>query len=407
MRSSTIASSKGVWLAPGSKSFTGCRGRERFAPYSVRGRRSLQPLMLTIQPYLHESRHKHAMRRPRGPGGRFLTAEEIAAQKANQAAEAGPSASTSQDGDEDDTEMVDKDTDKDTDKDADMSVDSPLEAKPDFTVPPQVRLPEVRPEQRSIQPSLQPRPQATQPQIQVPTQSSMQAQQPQQSSHSQQGQSQLQSPVHMQPSTHFPSQSQSQSQPQSSQSQQGLRSPFENSLSLGHNMGHNTASINLLSVGYQPSISHPTTPTPVSPHPSMSDALRTREQHMSHAHPHPHPHPHPEQHGQHDHSRHLGPASGSSTLGSHISNAPTQPQVTQPGPTPSSSINLRAPYTQMHHVPHPHAHARHHHSYINNLERLYPDDRNVMGIASSLKGDLQSRAGDMMRYGTGPESTRR
>ena len=63
---------------------------------------------------------------------------------------------------------------------------------------------------------------------------------------------------------------------------------------------------------------------------------------------------------------------------------------------------------QMHHVPHPHAHARHHASAINRMERMYgapSGDHNVVNIsAEGIKGDMQRRGSDLMRYGNAPNA---
>lgn len=50
--------------------------RAKFEEYYQRKRAQLKA-RADKKPYMHESRHRHAMKRPRGPGGRFLTKVRI------------------------------------------------------------------------------------------------------------------------------------------------------------------------------------------------------------------------------------------------------------------------------------------------------------------------------------------
>ncbi|THH00910.1 hypothetical protein EW026_g1689 [Hermanssonia centrifuga] len=272
------------------------------------------------------------MRRPRGPGGRFLTAEEIAAQKANQPPDVGPSASTSQNGDEDDDLQL---MEQDLEHDSEMASPVDDQKHAALPLPPSTQEKPLEPLQQprpTIQPPLQPR-----PQVQIHTQAhahsqmqrpQLQTQRPQPTSQSQQQQTQSMqapSPHHHQP----------------------VQSPYEHHMTMAHSNG----SLDLLNVNYHP-VSHPATPTPISPHPSMSEGMQASER-VQHMHSHA-------GHTQHDHPRHVS---------GHTGNG--QPVA----PTPAPAVTLRSPFQamQMHHVPHPHAHARHHHSYVNRAEQLYAE----------------------------------
>ncbi|KAJ3003809.1 hypothetical protein NUW54_g5114 [Trametes sanguinea] len=75
----------------------------------------------------------------------------------------------------------------------------------------------------------------------------------------------------------------------------------------------------------------------------------------------------------------------------------------QQPPQPPPNMGMRQPYVaamQMHHVPHPHAHARHHATFMNRAERLYgAGEGSVMNIsAEGIKGDMQRRGSDLLHF---------
>lgn len=186
---------------------------------------------------------------------------------------------------------------------------------------------------------------------------------------------------------HIHSQSHGRAHPQA-------RSPYESHIPLSHH----PETINLLNVGYHHPLSHPATPDSLSPHhPAMVDGMPSRD------------HVHAAIDTQHDHSRHSA-ASGSSSVGGHLAQNAASAQSAAPHTSGGqSSINLRSPYAamQMHHVPHPHAHARHRHTYINSVERLYPEEQDVLDLgADSLKNNLQT-GNDLLQYSNGSGNTRR
>ncbi|KAI0655936.1 hypothetical protein C8Q70DRAFT_404850 [Cubamyces menziesii] len=269
------------------------------------------------------------------------------------------------------------------------------------------------------QPLLQPRPQPApnlQPQAQpqqqpaAPQPSQQQQQQPQQQRVQQQQSRPQPSPIpqaqHAQP-PQVPT-------IQSPHPPQSAPSPY---LALGHS----TTPINLMNVGFQPApLSPPTVPDPLNPFdhvpkaeppharlpPGTHDAAAARAHFAAGngqaARPgaHTHAHAHAGQPGQAAHVRQGQHTHIHAGQPGHAAGSQTQTQV-QPLPPPN--LALRGQYQaamQMHHVPHPHAHARHHASHINRTERLYgAPEHTVMNIsAEGIKGDMQRRGSDLLHF---------
>ncbi|KAF8622369.1 hypothetical protein AX15_007099 [Amanita polypyramis BW_CC] len=77
------------------------------------------------------------------------------------------------------------------------------------------------------------------------------------------------------------------------------------------------------------------------------------------------------------------------------------PHSNTKGTTNSAPITLTAPYTplQMHHVPHPHAHTRHHHPRLDAFTHGIYNPENV-DLAGSANEEMRRRTEEMLQFGT-------